>query len=125
MKTKLFFFGLVLMFGISLSGCSSDDENDENVDVTGVTLSASNSRLKVGESTTLTLSFTPSNATPKTSMYEWSFYSESGDKFTEYATAEIAKNGNTVTLKAIKAGIDYVLFEYGDLKTETLAITIE
>jgi uncharacterized protein YjdB len=124
MKTKLFFFGLALMLGISLPGCSSDDDDNKNVDVTGVTLAASKLSLKVGESTTLTLTFTPADATPQTSVYRWSFYSESGDRFTEYATAEIAKDGNTVSLKAIKAGIVYALFEYGDFKTETLKITI-
>lgn len=55
----------IALFGSVFTACKSDDDGDDDVSVTGVSLDKTSAELKVGDTLTLTAAVEPANATNK------------------------------------------------------------
>ena len=53
----------IALFGSAFTACKSDDDGDDDVSVTGVSLDKTSAELKVGGTLTLTATVAPTNAT--------------------------------------------------------------
>lgn len=83
----------IALFGSAFTACKSDDDGDDDVSVTGVSLDKTSAELEVGGTLTLTKTIEPANATNQN--VSWS------SSNVEVATVE---NG-TVTAKAAGSAV--------------------
>lgn len=81
----------IALFGSAFTACKSDDDGDDDVSVTGVTLDKKSAELKVGDTLSLKADIEPANATNQN--VSWS----SSDK----NIATVDENG---TVTAVAAG---------------------
>lgn len=81
----------IALFGSAFTACKSDDDGDDDVSVTGVTLDKKSAELKVGDTLSLKAAIEPANATNQN--VSWS----SSDK----NIATVDENG---TVTAVAAG---------------------
>lgn len=84
----------IALFGSAFTACKSDDDGDDDVSVTGVSLDKTVAELKVGDTLTLKATIEPANATNQN--VNWS----SRDK----NVATVDENG-TVTAKAAGSAV--------------------
>ena len=92
----------IALFGSAFTACKSDDDGDDDVPVTGVSLDKTSAELDVGGTLTLTATVAPTNATNQN--VSWSSSDEN------VATVE---NG-TVTAKAVGTADIIVTTEDGE-----------
>lgn len=102
----------IALFGSAFTACKSDDDGDDDVSVTGVTLDKKSAELKVGDTLSLKAAIEPANATNQN--VSWS----SSDK----NIATVA-NG-TVTAVAAGSAVITVKTEDGE-KEATCTITVK
>lgn len=102
----------IALFGSAFTACKSDDDGDDDVPVTGVSLDKTSAELEVGGTLTLTKTIEPANATNQN--VSWS------SSNVEVATVE---NG-TVTAKAVGTADIIVTTEDGG-KTATCNVTVK
>lgn len=102
----------IALFGSAFTACKSDDDGDDDVSVTGVSLDKTSAELEVGGTRTLTKTIEPANATNQN--VSWS------SSNVEVATVE---NG-TVTAKAVGTADIIVTTEDGG-KTATCTVTVK
>ena len=103
----------IALFGSAFTACKSDDDGDDDVSVTGVSLDKPSAELEVGGTLTLTPTIEPANATnPNVS---WSSSDEN--------VATVDENG-TVTAKAVGTADIIVTTEDGG-KTATCTVTVK
>lgn len=102
----------IALFGSAFTACKSDDDGDDDVSVTGVSLDKTSAELDVGGTLTLTKTIEPANATnPKVTWI-------SSD--VKVATVE---NG---TVKAVAAGTAVITVTTEDGgKTATCTVTVK
>lgn len=102
----------IALFGSAFTACKSDDDGDDDVSVTGVSLDKTSAELEVGGTLTLTATVEPANATNKD--VTWS------SSNVEVATVE---NG---TVKAVAAGTADITVKTADGgKEATCTITVK
>lgn len=102
----------IALFGSAFTACKSDDDGDDDVSVTGVSLDKPSAELDVGGTITLTKTIEPANATNQN--VTWS----SSD--VKVATVE---NG---TVKAVAAGTANITVTTEDGgKTATCTVTVK
>lgn len=102
----------IALFGSAFTACKSDDDGDDDVSVTGVSLDKTTAELEVGATLTLTKTIEPANATNPN--VTWS------SSNVEVATVE---NG---TVKAVAAGTaDITVTTEDGGKTATCTITVK
>lgn len=102
----------IALFGSAFTACKSDDDGDDDVSVTGVSLDKPSAELEVGGTITLTKTIEPANATNQN--VTWS----SSD--VKVATVE---NG---TVKAVAAGTANITVTTEDGgKTATCTVTVK
>lgn len=102
----------IALFGSAFTACKSDDDGDDDVPVTGVSLDKPSAELEVGGTLTLTKTIEPANATNQN--VTWSSTN------VEVATVE---NG-TVTAKAVGTADIIVTTEDGGKKA-TCTVTVK
>ena len=102
----------IALFGSAFTACKSDDDGDDDVSVTGVSLDKTSAELEVGGALTLTATVAPDTATNKN--VSWSSSAEN------VATVE---NG-TVTAVATGSAVITVTTEDGG-KTASCTITVK
>lgn len=102
----------IALFGSAFTACKSDDDGDDDVSVTGVSLDRTSAELEVGGTLTLTKTIEPANATNQN--VTWS------SSNVEVATVE---NG---TVKAVAAGTaDITVTTEDGGKTATCTVTVK
>lgn len=102
----------IALFGSAFTACKSDDDGDDDVSVTGVSLDRPTAELEVGGTLTLTKTIEPANATNQN--VTWS------SSNVEVATVE---NG---TVKAVAAGTaDITVTTEDGGKTATCTVTVK
>lgn len=102
----------IALFGSAFTACKSDDDGDDDVSVTGVSLDKTSAELKVGGTLTLTATVAPTNATNQN--VSWS----SSD--VKVATVE---NGTVTAVAAGTADITVKTADGG--KESTCTITVK
>ena len=102
----------IALFGSAFTACKSDDDGDDDVPVTGVSLDKTSAELDVGGTLTLTATVAPTNATNQN--VSWSSSDEN------VATVE---NG-TVTAKAVGTADIIVTTEDGE-KEAKCTVTVK
>lgn len=102
----------IALFGSAFTACKSDDDGDDYVSVTEVTLNQEKAELKVGDTLKLTATVAPTDATNKT--VSWS--SDKKD------VATVSDDG-TVKAEAVGAAVITVTTADGG-KTATCTITV-
>lgn len=102
----------IALFGSAFTACKSDDDGDDDVSVTGVSLDRPTAELEVGGTFTLTKTIEPANATNQN--VSWS------SSNVEVATVE---NG---TVKAVAAGTaDITVTTEDGGKIATCTVTVK
>lgn len=102
----------IALFGSAFTACKSDDDGDDDVSVTGVSLDRKSAELEVGGTLALTKTIEPANATNQN--VTWS------SSNVEVATVE---NG---TVKAVAAGTALITVTTEDGgKTATCTVTVK
>lgn len=102
----------IALFGSAFTACKSDDDGDDDVSVTGVSLDKTSAELEVGDTLKLTATIEPADATNQN--VSWS------SSNVEVATVE---NG-TVTAKAVGTAVITVKTADGG-KEATCTITVK
>lgn len=121
----------IALFGSAFTACKSDDDGDDDVSVTGVTLDKKSAELKVGDTLALTATVEPANATNQN--VSWSSSDENvatvaNDTVTAVAagtadiTVKTADGGKeatcTITVKEKASGSEGGSDDTGDMKVE-------
>lgn len=102
----------IALFGSAFTACKSDDDGDDDVSVTGVSLDKTSAELEVGGTLTLTATVEPANATNKDVSWNSSNV--------EVATVE---NG---TVKAVAVGTADITVKTADGgKEEACTVTVK
>ena len=102
----------IALFGSAFTACKSDDDGDDDLSVTGVSLDKTSAELEVGGTLTLTKTIEPANATNQNVTWM-------SDK-KDVATVE---NG---TVKAVAAGTAVITVTTEDGgKTATCTVTVK
>ena len=102
-KVLCFLFFIIAISTVFLSSCSSKDSPKV---VTAIKLSASTMSLKVGESSVLTVSYSPSNL--ETPNYTWSSSNETVATVKDGNVTAIAEGTATITVSAPELGLSDV-----------------
>ena len=100
----------IALFGSAFTACKSDDDGDDDVSVTGVSLDKTSAELEVGGTLKLTATVEPANATNKD--VSWSSSAEN------VATVE---NG---TVTAVAAGTAVITVKTADGEKKQLVLLL-
>lgn len=94
----------IALFGSAFTACKSDDDGDDYVSVTGVSLDKTSAELKVGDTLTLTKTIEPANATnPNVS---WSSSKENVATVENGTVKAVAVGEAVITVKTADGGKD-------------------
>ncbi|MBQ6056240.1 MAG: hypothetical protein IJJ70_06635 [Treponema sp.] len=119
---KSLFLALTAGVLFGFTACVTDAGGKKDDGVTSVSLTASNDKVKVGE--TITLIATP-NAWPATEKYEWSVSSVAVGQINGSSDSTVTTEENTVSLKGIAVGPVTVSVKVDGVKSNTLTVTVE
>lgn len=121
----------IALFGSAFTACKSDDDGDDDVSVTGVSLDKPSAELKVGDTLSLTATIEPANATNPN--VTWSSSDENvatvkngtvtavavGTAVIIVKTADGGKEAScTITVKEKASGSEGGSDDTGDMKVE-------
>lgn len=121
----------IALFGSAFTACKSDDDGDDDVSVTGVSLDKTSAELDVGGTLTLTKTIEPANATNQN--VSWSSSDENvatvangtvtaktaGTAVITVKTADGGKEAScTITVKEKASGSEGGSDDTGDMKVE-------
>lgn len=121
----------IALFGSAFTACKSDDDGDDDVSVTGVSLDKPSAELKVGDTLSLTATIEPANATNPN--VTWSSSDENvatvkngtvtavavGTAVITVKTADGGKEAScTITVKEKASGSEGGSDDTGDMKVE-------
>ncbi|WP_443737796.1 Ig-like domain-containing protein [Treponema sp.] len=94
----------IALFGSAFTACKSDDDGDDYVSVTGVSLDKTSAELKVGDTLTLTKTIEPANATnPNVS---WISSKENVATVENGTVKAVAVGEAVITVKTVDGGKD-------------------
>lgn len=120
---KSLFLALTASVLFGFTACVTDAGGKKDDGVTSVSLTASNdSKVKVGE--TITLTATP-NASPAAEKYEWSVSSVAVGQINGSSDSTVTTEENTVSLKGIAVGSVTVSVKVDGVESNTLTVTVE
>lgn len=103
----------IALFGSAFTACKSDDDGDDDVSVTGVSLDKTSDELEVGDTLKLTATIEPADATNPN--VTWSSSDEN--------VATVDENG---TVKAVAAGTAVITVKTADGgKEATCTVTVK
>lgn len=92
----------IALFGSVFTACKSDDDGDDDVSVTGVSLDKTSAKLKVGDTLTLTAAVEPANATNKN--VSWSSSDENVATVANGTVTAVAAGTADITVKTADGG---------------------
>lgn len=92
----------IALFGSAFTACKSDDDGDDDVSVTGVSLDKTSAELKVGGTLTLTATVEPANAT--NSNVSWSSSAENVATVANGTVTAVAAGSAVITVKTADGG---------------------
>lgn len=92
----------IALFGSAFTACKSDDDGDDDVPVTGVSLDKTSAELKVGDTLTLTATVAPDTATNKN--VSWSSSDENVATVANGTVTAKAAGSAVITVKTADGG---------------------
>lgn len=92
----------IALFGSAFTACKSDDDGDDDVSVTGVSLDKTSAELKVGGTLTLTATVAPTNATNQN--VSWSSSDENVATVANGTVTAVAVGTADITVKTADGG---------------------
>lgn len=92
----------IALFGSAFTACKSDDDGDDDVSVTGVSLDKTSAELKVGGTLTLTATVAPTNATNQN--VSWSSSDENVATVANGTVTAVAAGTAVITVKTADGG---------------------
>ena len=92
----------IALFGSAFTACKSDDDGDDDVSVTGVSLDKPSAELEIGGTLTLTATVEPANATNKD--VSWSSSDENVANVANGTVTAVAVGSAVITVKTADGG---------------------
>lgn len=92
----------IALFGSAFTACKSDDDGDDDVSVTGVSLDKPSAELEVGDTLTLTATVAPDTATNKN--VSWSSSAEKVATVENGTVTAVAVGTADITVKTADGG---------------------
>lgn len=92
----------IALFGSAFTACKSDDDGDDDVSVTGVTLDKKSAELKVGDTLSLKAAIEPANATNQN--VSWSSSDENVATVANGTVTAVAAGTADITVKTADGG---------------------